>query len=85
MDRKIFFDGVRNYPSNGKLTKCQVDGMEVILNEWQQRQLTDSRWLAYILATAYHETAFTMEPIDEYGKGRGREYGIPDAETGHIY
>ncbi|TXH73213.1 MAG: hypothetical protein E6Q85_05930 [Thiothrix sp.] len=85
MDKKIFFDCVRNYPSNGKLSKRQVQGMETILNEWQQRQLQDIRWLGYILATAYHETAFTMEPIDEYGKGYGREYGIPDPETGQVY
>lgn len=85
MERKVFFDCVRNYPSNGKLSKRQVQGMELILNEWEQRQLQDIRWLAYILATAYHETAFTMEPIDEYGKGRGREYGIPDLETGQTY
>lgn len=85
MDRKIFFDCVRNYPSTGKLSKHQVEGMEIILNEWEQRQLQDTRWLAYILATAYHETAFTMEPIDEYGKGRGREYGTPDPETGQVY
>lgn len=85
MDRKIFFDCVRSYPSNGKLSKRQVLGMEVILNEWQQRELKDIRWLAYILATAYHETAFTMEPIDEYGQGQGREYGLPDLETGQVY
>lgn len=85
MDKKVFFDCVRSYPSNGKLSKRQVSGMEVILNEWQQRQLQDIRWLAYILATAYHETAFTMEPIDEYGHGQGREYGLPDFETGQVY
>lgn len=85
MDKKVFFDCVRSYPSNGKLSKRQVSGMELILNEWQQRQLQDIRWLAYILATAYHETAFTMEPIDEYGHGQGREYGLPDLETGQVY
>lgn len=85
MDRKVFFDCVRTYPSNGKLSKRQVQGMELIIDEWQQRELQDTRWLAYILATAYHETAFTMEPIDEYGQGRGREYGVPDLETGQVY
>ena len=27
----------------------------------------DDRWLAYVLATAFHETAFTMQPIREFG------------------
>ena len=29
--------------------------------------IADDRWVAYALATAYHETAFTMQPINEYG------------------
>lgn len=32
-------------------------------------------YLAYMLATAWHETAHTMKPIEEYGKGKGRPYG----------
>jgi predicted chitinase len=43
------------------------------------------RWLAYALATAFHETAFTMQPIREYGRGRGRDYGRPDPDTGQAY
>jgi peptidoglycan hydrolase-like protein with peptidoglycan-binding domain len=42
-------------------------------------------WLAYGLATAYHETAFTMKPIAEYGKGAGYPYGEPDPTTGQVY
>ena len=49
--------------------------MEAIFNEWERQQLTDQRWLAYILATAFHETAKTMQPIEEFGKGKGRDYG----------
>lgn len=41
--------------------------------------------LAYGLATAYHETAYTMKPIEEYGKGAGRPYGEPDPTTGQVY
>lgn len=41
--------------------------------------------LSYALATAYHETARTMQPIEEYGKGAGRPYGTPDPETGQTY
>lgn len=42
-------------------------------------------WLAYVLATTYHETAATMKPVEEYGKGAGRPYGEPDPETGQVY
>lgn len=42
-------------------------------------------WLAYVLATSYHETAATMQPIEEYGKGAGHSYGAPDPVTGQAY
>lgn len=83
--RKVFFDEVRAGLFGRTLTQGQVDGMNVILNEWEERMLTDLRWLAYMLATVKWETAHTMQPIEEYGKGEGREYGIPDPETGFAY
>jgi predicted chitinase len=65
MDRKIFYDSVRSAPFPGTLTQEQVDGMNVILDEWDKRALTERSWLAYMLATAYHETARTMQPVIE--------------------
>lgn len=85
MERKVFYDYIRQNPFNGRLGEGQVDGMEAIINEWQARQLLDTRWLAYMLATTYHETAHTMEPIREYGQGQGKRYGIADPETGLVY
>lgn len=38
-------------------------------------KIDDWRKIAYILATAYHETARTFEGIEEFGKGRGKAYG----------
>lgn len=32
-------------------------------------------YIGYIFATAYHETAYTLYPISEYGKGLTRPYG----------
>lgn len=40
---------------------------------------------AYILATVKHETAGTYRPIEEFGRGKGKKYGIPDKQTGRIY
>jgi putative chitinase len=67
MDRKAFFDSVRTSVFKGGLTADQVKGTEAILDGWQARGLTDKRHLAYILATTFHETARTMQPITEFG------------------
>lgn len=85
IERKHFFDSVRESLFNGAMNQGQVHGMEAIIREWESQDLTDLRWLAYMLATTYHETAKTMQPIEEYGKGKGRKYGKPDPVTGHIY
>lgn len=82
INRKKFYDAVR--VDFGPLKQSQVDGFEAILNEWELSGLTDLRWLAYMFATAWHETAHTMQAIEEYGKGKGRAYGKP-AANGHIY
>ncbi len=61
-------------------------GIDDLLEFWNANtQFTDNRWLAYMLATTYHETAGTMRPIREYGKGRGRRYGKPHRQTKKTY
>lgn len=72
IDREKFFSGFR--ARFGKLTKKQVEGFESFLSPVERTDLP-LRQLAYLFATAYHETAFTMLPIEEYGKGRGKKYG----------
>jgi hypothetical protein len=88
-DRKIYFDSVRPSLFGGKLTNQQVEGQEAVLGEWElqfvEPVMTDRRWLAYMLATTIHETASTMWPIEEYGKGQGMAYGKKDPETGQTY
>lgn len=85
INRKHFFDSVRDSLFKGKLSVTQVSGMEAILSEWEKRSLIDERWLAYMLATVYHETARTMQPIEEYGKGKGYRYGKKIKRTGIRY
>ncbi|MBX4928230.1 hypothetical protein ABID08_001793 [Rhizobium binae] len=66
MDRMFFFDAVRDGLFKGELTQPQVEGITAILDAWERRFApADRRWLAYILATAYHETAYTMQPVRE--------------------
>lgn len=83
IDRLFFFRAVRK--SFGPISSKQVQGFDAILDEWEIQKLIDARWLAYMLATSWHETAKTMQPIEEYGKGRGHRYGKPDPVTGQIY
>lgn len=65
MDRAKFFAAVRGSLFGGRLGQEQVNGMAAILDEWEAQGLSDQRWLAYMLATAYHETGQTMQPISE--------------------
>lgn len=67
INKQYFFDHVRLRIFDGKLTECQVKGCEAILDAFEDSGLTDTRWLAYMLATAHLETAYTMQPIKEYG------------------
>lgn len=39
--------------------------MTTILTEWDKRKLLDNRRLAYMLATAFHETGGKMQPLRE--------------------
>jgi len=77
----------------GDYSPGQSSGINAIFDEWAARKYTDLRWLAYILATAFHETQRKMQPIDEYG---GPDYWFrmydpegdrPDfaRENGNIY
>jgi putative chitinase len=65
INRKAFYDIVRPKLFGGTMTQQQVDGCEAILTEWEKRGLTDCRWLAYMLATAKHETNATMAAVRE--------------------
>ena len=89
-ERKAFFDGVRKDLFRGNLTQCQVDGMNYLLEVWEQHferanPRDGTNWLAYCLATFFHETAETMQPIEEYGKGSGKSYGQPAGPHGQKY
>lgn len=85
LNRSNFYSIIRASLFNNKLSQSQVNGIEAILNEWESHNLPDIRRLAYMFGTIFHETAKTMQPIEEYGKGRGYKYGISDPITGKIY
>ena len=68
MNRAEFYSAVRAKVFNGTLSQKQVDGIEAILSATDGLPIT---YRAYLLATAFHETARTMQAITEYG---GRKY-----------
>ena len=70
----------------GILKQSQVDAFNLFFDEWDGK---DKRHLAYILATVWHETAKTMLPVEEIGKGKGKAYsrlekGISYYGRGHV-
>jgi hypothetical protein len=89
--RSYFFDSI-NYYLFKSFTQDQVDGLNVFLDWYDgknpdlpDRYHLDDRMLAYVLATTFHETAATMQPIAEYGKGSGKSYGKPAGPYGQVY
>ncbi|HEX8692624.1 MAG TPA: SH3 domain-containing protein [Longimicrobium sp.] len=80
IDRTKFFAGYT--AAFGALKQSQTDGLDALLAAAEgDPQITDLRWLAYMLATVKHECAGTWKPIEEYGKGKGRKYGQPVTVT----
>jgi len=73
MTRALFYRAVRPI-FGGALSQQQVDGIEALLAATEGLPMPHR---AYLLATAKHETADTMQPIAEYGKGKGKPYGKP--------
>ncbi|WP_113338879.1 hypothetical protein [Rhizobium cremeum] len=66
INRGFFYDRVRMALFNGRIQPPQAQGMEAILDHWEATSPgNDDRWLAYMLATAFHETARTMQPVRE--------------------
>ena len=65
IDRRIVFAGLRNAVFGGRLSQAQVEGVEAVLTRFSARCWADPRWMAYMLATAHHETGGTMQAVRE--------------------
>ncbi len=63
MDKKVFMAQIKSL-YGGSFKQSQVEGIDAILDEAEKRR-TPRRWLAYMFATAYHETGKTMQPVRE--------------------
>lgn len=70
-ERRIFFREVRRSLFAGRLNQREVNGLDAILGGWAGLTAAariaagGDDALAYVLATAFHETAATMQPVRE--------------------
>ncbi|MCA3573371.1 MAG: hypothetical protein IOC86_05590 [Aestuariivirga sp.] len=85
INRKAFHDGIRSTIHKGSLSPEQVASYEAILDAAGEAGISDSRHLAYALATTRGEVGSGMQPVREIGRGRGKRYGLPDPVTGEVY
>lgn len=84
-NRKKLYDEIGQLLCNGRLTTYQRKGLEYKLSAFEQHAIGDMRWCAYMLATSYHETGGTLQPIEEWGAGRGKPYGQKRKRNGTAY
>jgi putative chitinase len=75
IDRQKFFAAYE--AAYGAIAKPEWKaGLDALLGAAESDpQITDLRWLAYMLATVKHECAGHWLPIEEFGKGQGKSYG----------
>jgi hypothetical protein len=66
------------FASDSRIASAASDGLLTLLEcIHADTEVTDLRWAAYMLATVQHECANRWLPIEEFGKGKGRPYGVP--------
>lgn len=94
LNKTTLFAYIRKLPFGGTLTADQVTGVESILAAFDAAGGEDVRHLAYILATAFHETGGRMVPVREgFAKSDAQarkilakySYVKPDPVTGESY
>lgn len=65
IDRDGFFANIRAL-FGGHFEQSQVNGLNAILDAFEHNcPQGDMRWLSYMLATSFHETARTIQPVRE--------------------
>src|SRR5690554_4473404 len=85
MKPQEFFNEIENTLFNGTLSEKQRQGINYKLKAFDTHDIIDDRWRAYMLATSYHETARTMQPIEEKGRGARKRYGQTRKYNGEVY
>ena len=101
VNEKLFFEKVRKLLHRRGLTSIEFQTYKQIINYWNDHpNMEDRRWLAYVMATAYHETR--LRPVREGFKTSDKAarkhvrwmynkriisqpYHLADRETGQVY
>ncbi len=65
LDKTVFFSRLRRTLYRDALPQRAVDGLNFLID--RKPANWSDEWFAYALATTYHETAHTMQPIREKG------------------
>ena len=66
INRRFFYQQICENLFPDGLSATAIEGHNALLDYWEAHHAKDDdRWLAYILATAYHETAHTLRPLRE--------------------
>lgn len=93
INRKTFFAYLRKAPFGGRISQSQIDGIDSIIAAFDMTGQKSVKFLAYILATAFHETGGRMQPVREgFAKTDAaarqvvakRSYGVPE-KNGKVY
>lgn len=76
---------VELFKSENRLNDKAESNMRILLAFMKADELIESiNEAAYMFATVWHECACTFAPMEEFGKGKGRAYGVTSS-NGHIF
>jgi hypothetical protein len=85
MNQQLFLQEINKALFRCRMISRQRQGILYKLAAFDKFEVTDNRWMSYMLATSYHETGKTMQPIEEWGKGYGKPYGRKIKNSGLPY
>jgi hypothetical protein len=82
INRDTFLVYVKRAPFGNSLSPIQIEGLNRYLDYWESKYADkDIRWLAYILASVYHETGGHFNPIKETVMPYHRDKNPSDKEV----
>ena len=94
VDLKAFYDGIRKFLFGSRISHAQANGIDGVLEAWEDHGTDLIIQLAYVLATVHHETGGRMVPVREgFAKTdaqarrivKHRKYGKPAGPYSHVY